>query len=37
MIESDSTMSKKILDEFLITKSTPRKDYNALCKNIGLI
>ena len=37
MTESDYTMSKMILDELLITKSIPRKDYNAVCKNIGLI
>ena len=37
MIESDYTMSKKILDELLRTKSKPRKEYNAICKNIGLI
>ena len=37
MIESDFTMSKMILDELLITKSISRKDYNAICKNIGLI
>ena len=37
MIESDYTMSKMILDELLITKSISRKDYNAICKNIGLI
>ena len=37
MIESDYTMSKMILDELLITKSILRKDYNAMCKNIGLI
>ena len=37
MVESDYTMSKMILDELLRTKSIPRKDYNAICKNIGLI
>ena len=37
MIESDYTLSKMILDEILITKSIPRKDYNAVCKSIGLI
>ena len=37
MIESDYTMSKMILDEFLRTKCIPRKDYNAICKNIGLL
>ena len=37
MIESDYTMSKMILDELLRTKSIPRKDYNAICKNKGLI
>ena len=37
MIESDYTMSKMILDELLLTKSIPRKVYNAICKNKGLI
>ena len=37
MIDSDYTMSKMILDELLRTKCTPRKDYNAIRKNIGLI
>ena len=37
MLESDYTMSKMILDELLITKSIPRKDYIAICKNVGLI
>ena len=37
MIETDYTMSKMILDELLRTKSISRKDYNAICKNIGLI
>ena len=37
MIESDHTMSKMILDELLRTKSISRKDYNAICKNIGLV
>ena len=37
MIESDYTMSKMILDELLRTKSIPRKEYNAICKNMGLI
>ena len=37
MIDSDYTMSKMILDELLRTKSIPRKDYNAICKNIGLV
>ena len=37
MSENDYTMSKMILDELLRTKSVTRKDYNAFCKNIGLI
>ena len=37
MIERDHTMSKMILDELLRTKSISRKDYNAICKNIGLV
>ena len=37
MIESDHTMSKMILDELLRTKSISRKDYNAICKKIGLV
>ena len=37
MEESDYTMSKIILDELLRTKSIPRKEYNAICKNLGLI
>ena len=37
MIESDYTMSKMILDELLRTKCISRKDYNAFCKNIGLV
>ena len=37
MLESDYTMSKMILDELLRTKSIPRKQYNVICKNIGLI
>ena len=37
MIDSDYTMSKLIVDELLRTKSIPRKDYNAISKNIGLI
>ena len=37
MIDSDYTMSKMILDELLRTKSISRKDYNAICKNIGLV
>ena len=36
MIESDYTMSEMILDEKFRTKSVPRKEYNAICKNIGL-
>ena len=35
-IESDYTMSKMILDELLRTKCLSRKDYNTICKNIGL-
>ena len=37
MVESDYTMSKMILDELIRTKSIPRKNYKAICKNIGLI
>ena len=37
MSENDYTMSKMILDELLRTKSISRKQYNALCKNIGLV
>ena len=37
MSENEYTMSKMILDELLRTKSITRKDYNSICKNIGLI
>ena len=37
MLESDYTMTKMILDELVRTKSIPQKDYNSICKNIGLI
>ena len=37
MLENDYTMSKMILEELLRAKSITRKDYNAFCKNIGLI
>ena len=37
MVESDYVMSKMILDELLRTKCVSRKDYNAICKNLGLI
>ena len=37
MVESDYTLSKTILDELIRTKSIPRKDYNAICKNLGLV
>ena len=37
MVESDYSMSKMILDELLRTKCISRKDYNGICKNIGLI
>ena len=37
MGESDYTMSKMILDELLRTKCISRKEYNAICKNIGLL
>ena len=37
MVESDYTMSKMILDEILRTKCISRKDYNSICKNIGLV
>ena len=37
MVESDYTMSKMILDELLRTKCISRKDYNSICKNIGLV
>ena len=35
-IESDYTMSKMILDKLLRTTCLSRKDYNIICKNIGL-
>ena len=35
MIDSDYTMSKMILDELLRTKSLPKRQHNALCKQIG--
>ena len=37
MVESDHTMLKMILDEFLGTKCISRKQYNAICKNIELL
>ena len=37
MLESDYTMAKMILDELLRTKCIPRKQYNGMCKQIGLI
>ena len=37
MVASDYTMAKMILDELLRSKSKPRKDYNAICKIIGLL
>ena len=37
MTENDYTISKMILDELLRTKCMPRKDYNSICKNLGLI
>ena len=37
MSENEYTMSKMILDELLRFKSIPLKDYNAICKNIGLV
>ena len=37
MFENDYTMTKMILDELLRTKCISRKEYNAICKNIGLI
>ena len=37
MLENDYSMSKMILDELLRTKCISRKDYNAFCKNIGVI
>ena len=37
MTESDYTMSNMILDELLRTKTISRKDYNDICKNIGLV
>ena len=36
MTESDYTMSKMLLDELLRTKSITRKDYNGMCKQIGI-
>ena len=35
--ESDYTMSKTISDELLRTRCVSRKEYNAFCKNIGLV
>ena len=37
MSENDYTMTKMILDELLRTKCIPRKQYNAMCKQIGLV
>ena len=37
MIESDYTMSKMILDELLRTRCISKKEYNGICKNIGLV
>ena len=37
MVESDYTMVKMILDELLRTKCIARKQYNAMCKEIGLV
>ena len=37
MLENDYIMCKMILDELLRTKCMSRKDYNGICKNIGLI
>ena len=37
MTENDFTMSKMILDELLRIKSISRKDYNAICKDLGLM
>ena len=37
MSENDFTMTKMILDELLRTKSIPKKQYNAICKQIGLV
>ena len=37
MSESDYTMTKMILDELLRTKSIPKKQSNALRKQIGLV
>ena len=37
MKENDYTMTKMILDELLRTKCIPRKQYNAMCKQRGLI
>ena len=37
MLERDYTMTKMILDELLRTKCIPRKQYNAMCKQIGLV
>ena len=36
MIENDYTMTKMILDELLRTKCIPKRQYNAMCKKIGL-
>ena len=37
MDENDYTMSKMIIEELLRTKCISRKEYNGICKNIGLI
>ena len=37
MIENDYTMFKMILDELLRTKCVSRRDYNSICKIIGLV
>ena len=37
MLESDYIMSKMLLDELLRTKSILKKDYNAICKSLGLL
>ena len=36
MLENDYAMTKMILDELLRTKCIPKRQYNAMCKKIGL-
>ena len=36
MIESDYTMTQMIIDELLRVRCITRKQYNVMCKKIGL-